>query len=337
VKLEHNDDLFHSLAVGLGSLGVFYAVVLRVVPRYWIVERRTVTTWEELVGPSGALLRLIGGEPLCGATPATDPPALSARPCLFDRRPPDHFEVFYTPYPDARGQHLALLTERWRTEAPPARVGGARGSPLFTVGEDLTLLADRHGLLRAAMERITASEILAFHTEALRGLAQAYYANVSYRVFNTGVVNDVNAYGVELSLPIDQVTAAVEKTFQVASFLANHRIFHTAPISLRFVAPFAAHLAMQNRTVPTVTVEIGVLAGLLGAEELLRTYENLLIADLQARPHWGLDRNVLRSEAVVERLYGKKGWSTWKESLARMNPKGTFDGLVTDRLRISRT
>jgi hypothetical protein len=149
------------------------------------------------------------------------------------------------------------------------------------------------------------------------------------------VVNDVNAYGVELSLPVGQMIAAVEKTFQVACFLANHRIFHTAPISLRFVAPFPAHLAMQNRAEPTVTVEIGVLAGLLGAEELLRTYENLMISDLAARPHWGLDRNFLRSEEQAARLY--PDWQKWKGSLALMNPKGTFDGLVTDRLRISRS
>jgi hypothetical protein len=335
VTLRQSDDLFNSLAVGLGSLGVFYAVVLHVVPRYWVIERRTVTTWEELVGPNGALPRLVGGQPLCGAATAAYPPTVPARPCFFAGRPPDHFEVFYTPYPDARGQHLALLTERWRTESPPADVGGARGSTLFMVGEDLTVLADRHGLLRAALEDVTAAEILLFHAEALRGLAQSYYADVSYRVFNTGVVNDVNAYGVELSLPMGQMTAAVEKTFLVAGLLAGSRIFHTAPISLRFVAPFAGHLAMQNRAEPTVTVEIGVLAGLLGAEELLRTYEELLIADLTARPHWGLDRNVLRSEEKVASLY--PDWPKWRRSLEQMNPRGTFDGLVTDRLRISRT
>ncbi len=333
VTLRQDDELFRSLAVGLGSLGVFYAVVLRVVPRYWIIERRTVTTWEELSGPGGALARLLGGQPLCGG--AAYPPTLPARPCFSGGRPPDHFEVLYTPYPDAGGAHLALLTERWRTENVPPDAGGVRGSALFTVGEDLTLLADKHGLLAPLFGTLTAGEILAFHEEGLRGLAQSHYANVSYRVFNTGVVNDVNAYGIELALPVDQMTAAVEKTFETAAALAPHQIFHTAPISLRFVAPFPAHVAMQNRSVPTVTVEIGVLTGLLGAEDLLRTHEAVMVAELSARPHWGLDRNLFRGTAQVERLY--PDWHKWLGSFEQMNPRGTFDGLLTDRLRISRS
>ena len=40
-RVEYDDVLFYSALVGVGRLGVIYAVVLEVEPDYWLVEQRT--------------------------------------------------------------------------------------------------------------------------------------------------------------------------------------------------------------------------------------------------------------------------------------------------------
>jgi hypothetical protein len=55
---------------------------------------------------------------------------------------------------------------------------------------------------------------------------------------------------------------------------------------------------------------------------------------MAARPHWGLDRNVLHGTEELERLY--PAWPKWREAFHRLNPNGVFDGRLTDRLGISR-
>jgi hypothetical protein len=85
---------------------------------------------------------------------------------------------------------------------------------------------------------------------------------------------------------------------------------------------------------PTTTLEMGMLVCQNGSEDLLEHYEKLYIRELGARPHWGLDRNVLTSFSDVERLYGAPA-RHWREVFGELNQAGTFDGAFTDRLKIS--
>ena len=327
IHLLRDDDTFQALAVGLGCLGIIYAVILRAVPKYWLVERRRLTTWEALVAPGGALTKIVAGQPMCPSVPG------AASLCGAEGREPDHVEIYYTPYPDQNHSHMALLTERWRTTTKPARVGGPRGSLVFTPGSDLTALADKWNLLEPAFAHAGTAGVLAFHETSLRDLAEDYYANISYDVFSVGVLNAVNAYGVELGFRLDQTQAAVERQFGVAAELATNGIHHSAPLSLRFVAPSSAFLAMSSGQ-KTTMMEMGILVGLQGAEELLHTHEDVFVREFTARPHWGLDRNVLHSEADIRRLY--PAWDRWKDVYGVMNRNGTFDGRFTDRVGISR-
>lgn len=336
VALRQDDDLFRALAINLGSLGIIYSVVLETVPMYWVVERRILTSWEDLIGPDGdgakgVLARFLAGRPVKPPLPAApsglDPGSFAADP--------DHLDVFYSPYEDDRGRHPAVLTVRWRTETKPPGTGGVRGSCLFTVEQSVTKLADQLGIDRAIEQGASLTAIKRLHANMLSGLTQDYYANVYNKVFNTGVVNDLNLYGIEMSFDMSQTKEATERSFSLSKELAARRVYNTGPISLRFVAPFRGHIAMQNREGPTMHMEVGVMTGLVGSEELLRSYEAVMISEFRSRPHWGLDRNALRSEREVAALY--PAWSKWKRAYLEMNPKGTFDGAVTDRLGISRT
>lgn len=94
-----------------------------------------------------------------------------------------------------------------------------------------------------------------------------------------------------------------------------------------------AYVTMQNGR-DTMMMEIGIFTDTFGADELLRTYEQDFVSTLRARPHWGLDRNHLRSETQVAALFPE--WGPWKDAYEHLNPRGVFDGRLTDRLGISR-
>jgi hypothetical protein len=319
VDLVQDDDTFNALAVGLGCLGVIYSVTFRAVPKFWLVERRTFTSWEALTAPGGKLTRLIAGRPL------VDDPSAPA---------PAHVEIYFTPYAEPNAGHAALLTERWRTTIRPPGAGEmVRGAPWFATEEFVTYAADEADILEPIFAGMSTSQVRHLHTTGFRNMAQDYYADISYGVFTTGLLNKLRFYGVEPAFPLEQTTCAVERVFTIANQLAQSGIRHASPVSLRFLGSARAHLAMSNGG-PKMMMEIDTMAAAPGAEDLLRTYETDFHRNFGARLHWGLDRNVLQGAKEVEALYPK--WATWRDALGRLNPNGTFDGRFTDRLGISK-
>jgi hypothetical protein len=330
IALEQNDQTFRALTVGLGCLGIVYAAIVRVVPKYWLVERRTMTTWEFLAAPGGVVDCLMAKAPIWPAVPDKSP--LPSGSCLPPSgSEPDHVEVYYTPYAAADGTHAALLTQRWRVPCKPPGVGEPRGSLLYTPGTDLSVLFDKLGLLSRLYPNKTA-DVRQFHVFQLEQLAQRYYANISYDVFSIGALNDLSAYGVEPAFDLCQTKDAVLQNCRLAEQFGVEGIHHTAPVSLRFVKAADAYLAMQQGR-DTTAMEMDVFAGMYGVEDLLQTNERHFITTLGARPHWGLDRNALRDEREVASVF--PGWDKWKDVYSLRNRSGVFDGRVTDRLGIS--
>jgi hypothetical protein len=316
VTLQQDDALFDSLAVSMGSLGIVYAVTLRAVPIFWLTESRTMGTWEGLVAPGGPLTRFLAGQPL-----------------LPGYRDPDHIEVYLVPYPGPDGKHATLFTQRWRYETKPPRAGEMprKGSGLEAIG----VLADELGLLEPFLQLFDTDCVRKLQEDGLSSQKTPYYADISYRVFTTGPLNRLGVYGIEPAFALCQTVDAVETFLRVAGYLAKEGMRHSSPVSVRFGAASRANLSMtQGRQ--TMTIEMANLKKAPHSEEMFRTYEDVLVhGELQARPHWGLDRNVLRGWASVEALYPDTA-RTWRNAYDELNPDGTFDARFTDRLGISR-
>jgi len=88
VAAEHvvyDDATFNACLVSLGCLGVVYAVVLGVRDAYDLVETTTTTTWREFKQDPGVFL---------------------------DDRENRFLQVIVSPYPDAAGDNLCLVTTR---------------------------------------------------------------------------------------------------------------------------------------------------------------------------------------------------------------------------------
>ena len=91
--LIKDDDLFAAAVCGMGCRGIIASLVLDVRPKFWLRERRTVSTWE------GVRADLASG--------------------VLDRH--DHDELLLDPYARKDGRHELLVTTR--DEGPEPGVG----------------------------------------------------------------------------------------------------------------------------------------------------------------------------------------------------------------------
>jgi hypothetical protein len=293
------------------------------VTKYWIRERRSIVPWSELARPDGVIDRLIAGKKLNGQ----------------GEQDPDHYEIYVNPYTTRRSgsgpDHTCIYTERYRLEAPPLPTSDSAQRGRVGTGHLLANPLARHlaeDTLRSFLDGASGDLLHEFHDGLLEYLEDDDYTDLSYKVFNLGDANRFRVYGIEMAFGLEQTVAATERMFELAAWNESQNRHHTVPVSLRFVAPSRSPLAMQHGR-RTCMMEIGMLVGQNGAGALLESYETAFVRDFRARPHWGLDLNVLKSEADLARLY--PAWPAWKSVYATLNAKGTFDGRVTDRLGIS--
>lgn len=314
VQLIQDDDAFNAARVAIGSMGVVYSVTLRASPKFWMREVRYKTSWSELKKPGGKLERLFAGLPVneSGASP-------------------EHWELQYSPYTTDDGDHTFLVTERYRSATPlPEQASIERGQPGTDFASALTVVVGAPLAVVLDTFPDLAKPLL---QETLKAQVDDNYTNVSYKVFNIGVVNDAPAIAVETAFNINQTIAAVERSFGVADAQFAQGRIHSAPVAIRFVKQTDALIGMQNGR-NTVFMEVICLRDSKGAIPLLKAHQQTYFQELGARPHWGLDLNLLQGEAQARSLYPAT-WDRWKTQYRRFNVTGTFDGKVTDRLGIS--
>jgi len=132
---------------------------------------------------------------------------------------------------------------------------------------------------------------------------------------------------------LEDIVDAVEDCFRHANELKQRKWMHWSPPSIRFAAPSQACLSMTNNQ-ESAFIEMGIFAGANGAKELMESYERLFIDKYKARPHWGLDMNILTDIEQVKKLYGSS-CNDWLDIYHEMNATGVFNGRFTDRLGIS--
>lgn len=312
VELIQDDNAFNAARVAIGSMGVVYSVTLTTDKKFWLREVRWTTTWEELRAPGGPIERLLAGLPV-----------------YEDRPSPEHWELQYSPYENGDGKHSVLVTERHRSYNPlPQQPQSTRGqlgtefvSGLITLFEKplAWILSTFPGLAKTVLE------------STLNAQQDQNFTNVSYEVFNIGVVNYTDAIAIEAAFDIQDTVAAIERSFEISDQMFTQGIPHTAPIAVRFVKSTDNFIAMQQGR-DSMFMEVIMLSDTRGAQSLLKHYQRTMRDDFGARPHWGLDLKLIQSESEARALYPK--WDQWMTQYRRFN-QGTFDGWVTDRLGIS--
>lgn len=310
VTLMQDDTLFNAMKVSIGSMGIVYSVVLHTDSRFWLEEQRTLTTWDAVKAPGGFLHRLMHHEPLDD-----------------DGRQPDYYELQYNPYA-LNGDRSVLVTKRYKSYTP-LDIDTERGQPGTTFLSGLITLLEKPLIWIVDNLQFIAPILV---EQSLKSQADDSYKNISYNIFNIGIVNYTDAYAMEMAFDISESVDAIEAAFTIGEQLQADGIVHSAPVSIRFVKAADSLIAMQQGR-DTMIIEFIMINGIKGDRELFQTYAQTLMETFSARPHWGLDFKLLQGSAWAETIFPQ--WSTWLSQYEQMNPQGTFDGKVTDRLGIS--
>lgn len=301
IQLVQDDALFHAAACGLGTLGLVHSLLIEVRDRFWLNEVRTLSTWERVRGT------LTAEGPLAG---------------------PDHYELFLNPYPERSGsEHRVLVTKRSECPEPPA------GTPQDRLERHFLTELESSLPLTGSLVRFLARHFPHLMTKrfdsVLEDMCDDGYANRSYKVFNIGEANHLPAYSMELGVAVDgRHLEAVDRIIEIAAVRAREGLYHSSPVSLRFVGPSGAYASMMHEQ-PTMMIELIMVTESRGGYTLLEGYESRL-ADLGARPHWG-QYNTLTPQRIAQ-LY--PAWPAWMATERELNSTGVFDSAFTERVGI---
>lgn len=305
-QLVQDDDWFRAAKVGMGCLGVLYAAVLEVRPLYWLKEVRTLKPWREI-----REILLAGIE-------------LKAH---------RHWEVLINPHPTLGTTHddyQCLVTTRDIVDQPPPGTyrDKLHRNWLSELGGNLSIVSWCIRNLFKTFPSVTPR----FLDLSLKGLVDDNYTNLSYKVFNIGSPNHLPALSSEIGIPVDERGSHVEAVKRVletaAKWRKDGRLYHSSPISLRFVRASDASLSMMYQQT-TMMMELILFYPTDGGPELLAAYEDAL-ADLGARPHWG---QVNFLACGLAGLY--PDYAGWMKVHAELNRSGVFNGPFSKRVGIS--
>ncbi|MGH2855120.1 MAG: D-arabinono-1,4-lactone oxidase [Solirubrobacteraceae bacterium] len=302
--LIQDDDTFDAARVGVGCLGVIYAVTVAVRGKFYLRERRTLSSWEQVRDHVGELLA--------------------------DN---EHCEIYFNPYPREGVHHCVVTTRNEVSREQYDRDPHRARNWLVELLSRLPVTPWVINLLTGLWPRLSPYLI----DRALAGLADADYTNVSYRVFNIGAANDLPAYSAEIGVPVDDRglhLQAVERVFEVAARHADlGEVYESAMVSLRFVRASTALLAMMHGRA-TMMIELIMATHTEGGFELLADYEEALYA-LEGRPHWGQCNTLTGSDGLLAAMYPRL--PDWLAVHQRLNASGVFDSPFGKRVGFSRS
>jgi L-gulono-1,4-lactone dehydrogenase len=310
-RLVQDDDWFDAAVVGVGCMGLIYSVILAVRPLFYLREKRWLSTWarvrEELAqGP--------------------DSPVLKENA---------HYEVLFNPYPPKQGKLEdveCLITTRNPVSPGKYRHDHRRSRSL------LMELAARFPLTPVLIDlavRLWPQISPFLISKALKALVNDDYVNISYRVFNIGAANYLPAYSAEIGVPIDEGDLHLKAVERIVEVAAERRclggVYHSSPISLRFVKATRSCLSMMEGH-DTVMIELIMSKHTVGGMELLGAHERALY-ELHGRPHWGQVNSLTGSNGLVEEMYPR--YADWRGVHEALNAGGVFDSPFSKRVGLS--
>ena len=303
VQLLQDDKFFNACVVGVGCLGIIYAVLLRVRRKYWLSETVTLQKWSDLRDRlrDGALIRAHR-----------------------------HLEVIINPHP-FHGENSCLLT--LRDEVPEPAVPGPRKSLRNLFAQFVLSLPGAGDFLDALVVARPSIVPDLLETSFNSLVADAPYIGPSYELLNVGSINVVPAVSSELGVDIDVHVDAIDTVLAIAAQARAEGTYHCGVINVRHVAPSPGLLSMQPRE--TCMIELPLFRGSFGSDSLLWRYENALTERFNARPHWGQRNFLTGSHQMLERLYGPANVAAWMEVFQWFNPAGQFSSRFTDRVGFS--
>jgi L-gulono-1,4-lactone dehydrogenase len=303
IKLIQNDDWFNSVRVSMGSTGLVYSVVLRVMKSYFLSETRSYAKWED----------------------AKD---LMREGTVFKEN--RHFEVIVNPYKVFGNYYCIIYT--MNIVENPKRTHVIRGWRRI-LPEIMASIPFAHAILIFFLNLLP-KMTPTFLNSALKALIDTNYINKSYKVLDLGAANKISAYSAEIGFPMNNETyiKAADKIIEMAELnRKNGNVFQTSPFAMRFVKASECYLSMTYGY-DTCMIEMPLVNGTQGGLEILERYENAMY-EFSGRPHWGQVNHVSGNHGFIKKMYPM--YEKWQKIFNEFNQKGTFVNKFTDRCGFS--
>ncbi len=335
-KLIQDDDVFRAVLISMGTVGVFFRLIIEARERFWMKEVRTVTKLSTVVSVlrKGNIYHLTQA----GVQPTWIAPQDDRAFDPHHPKPAFHLELLWNPHSEK-----VVVTTRHPVDPAlfdngkePAWFANAPVRDLLRVLK-LDAMADEYS--RPDIPELLSehfSSVLDEAVEVILGLAPGLipgfldggldqmadpdgYTQRSYKVFNVGEgANSIPAQSatISVSLADDMWLDGIGVVQAVAQKMARERkLYHTGPISLRFVRGSPLLLAD-----PVDVCKFELIFG--GdddrvkriSEELVRAHYHALYAKFGAdvRFHWGQ----LTPSGTIE-VPGASGQHRVRESFPR--------------------
>ncbi|MDT7042005.1 FAD-binding protein [Candidatus Nitronereus thalassa] len=339
-ELIQNDDVFNSVICSFGCMGIVYSAVISTREFYWMNEWTYISTWSAfkesfsrysdmrafverwdtislLIGPTKAKSGGKDGVSFKGENPM----AMNLRLETNETR-------------TIGGTFMDSLTKFFE------RIGVIDWIKAPAEGRGFTVADIFPGDAWIAKKGVRASGKIGWMGEEIKPKETPIKRrNKCYKIFPKGG-KLFGGYGLEVAFPIERTIEIMDRIIELAEENKSNKLFHTAPVAVRFVAPTTAYASPQyadpNDNVSafdqgTVMFEVLMAKGTEGGMQALQLIEEAMLDERDVRVHWGLHFDRINSRNTnFERMYPK--WPQFRATFQRFNRQGTFKNVFTDRI-----
>jgi L-gulono-1,4-lactone dehydrogenase len=297
-KLIQDDDIFYSLLVSFGAMGIIYAITFEVVPAFIIKEERIMMNWSELKDE------------------------ILVRDFINNKvRRYDYVSFRVNPF-KVKGHHLCSVVFQEILPGKPKLSMNAKFKNLKSV------IFGNLPFVSWFMIRylnINPKSIPGAINGFLKGTKDKLFIGKSYRtLFQSGANIRRHGLSSEFAFPVDakKIVQIIETIMEQAIKNAEiGNIYQSSHIPVRFVPPSKAYLSPAYNK-ETVYIDIPLLQKTIGDYEILDRYQDLIVKE-GGIPHWGKINNKLYGRyELIRNFYPKL--DTWKEIRQKLDPKRTF-------------
>lgn len=320
IELIQDDDVFYSVVLSLGAMGLIYELVLEVSPKYWIKETRSILDWETELKP-----KLLNG--------------------YFQKMVEERYDFVsfrinpYKTFSRTLGREVqlcALAVQKkypWN-QRPPERSWSARTKNM------LNTIFGNMGIFSWLVVRwlnMRPQAIPQSINSVIKGTRDKLFVGHSYKVlYRTGLSIRKHGISSEFSFPVDY-QRLVELVEGACAHLGDcqktHNLYQTSYIPVRFVPQSKAYLS-PCFTGPKMFMDFPTLEDVKGCEDLMERTQLHIIGDLTLKktaeelgsggvPHWGkINSHIYNQPGFIHAHYPMA--KRWIEIRNQLDPKGTF-------------
>jgi hypothetical protein len=340
-NIIYDDTLFNASLVALGCMGIVYAIVLRVAPRYDLIEATSAISWNDFKANFAQRLQgwrfaQLAINPYAGP----DDPSCVLRLRKQSELPPTMNAV--RPSFSLVGPVFGLFVKMFLIDGIAA---GDVVSHFFTSINNQSI-SDPQKLV------LLVQYVLTNHLNLWPALANSYASFLAEQLpvatiqglahsvmdsdFNQPLVTQKPSWSMESFFPFSFVNGSPAFQFidaiktQIAPTLNS---FLVGYVSLRLCGKTRALLGGQQFD-PTCAVEISALQGVNGVQQMVNSLSALAWDSFKAIPHWGqvLDQGTASDPSIYH------GYEAWRGAYSRLSSgmtQRTFENDLSIRWKLT--